>query len=305
MQQRQQHHPAQPAAAHARTDACPLRPFRCCQVRPLNDRERDAGFRNCISFDEQTKQVVLMVSLQHCATEMQQQCWRGRAAHPTTGSLHTPRTLLPVASLTTPMQCCPACSCTAETQQRTQAHPLHPACMHSQPARPRPAANLFPCICPTHSHALQAVDKNTLMQLRGNSAKGYAFDRRYGPEHNSDSIYDECVTHMVDNLFKASCTATATAATAVTAACSSTLKGVGSCFVPVHVLCAVVALRSPGQSRHSSMQLVLTGSHVSLWLCMRVMSIHAGLQCDRAGLRSDRVRQDPHHVWRHRHPRHP
>jgi len=40
------------------------------------------------------------------------------------------------------------------------------------------------------------------MQLRGSSAKGYAFDRRYGPEHTSDNIYDECVTHMVDNLFK-------------------------------------------------------------------------------------------------------
>lgn len=33
------------------------------QVRPLNDRERDSGFRNCINFDEATKQVVLMVSV--------------------------------------------------------------------------------------------------------------------------------------------------------------------------------------------------------------------------------------------------
>jgi hypothetical protein len=32
------------------------------QVRPLNDRERDSGYRNCVTFDEQTKQVVLMVS---------------------------------------------------------------------------------------------------------------------------------------------------------------------------------------------------------------------------------------------------
>jgi hypothetical protein len=40
------------------------------------------------------------------------------------------------------------------------------------------------------------------MQLRGNAAKGYAFDRRYGPEHNSDNIYEECVRPMVDNLFK-------------------------------------------------------------------------------------------------------
>lgn len=33
------------------------------QVRPLNSRERDEGFRSCLSFDEDTKQVVLSVSL--------------------------------------------------------------------------------------------------------------------------------------------------------------------------------------------------------------------------------------------------
>eukprot|EP00878_Enallax_costatus_P039836 GHUV01045758.1.p1 GENE.GHUV01045758.1~~GHUV01045758.1.p1 ORF type:complete len:206 (+),score=60.09 GHUV01045758.1:119-736(+) len=49
---------------------------------------------------------------------------------------------------------------------------------------------------------MQAVDKSTLMQLRGQTAKGYAFDRRYGPEHTSDNIFDDCVTHLVDNLFK-------------------------------------------------------------------------------------------------------
>lgn len=52
---------------------------------------------------------------------------------------------------------------------------------------------------------LQAVDRNTLLQLRGQTAKGYAFDRRYGPEHTSDNIYDDCVSHLVDNLFKVSC----------------------------------------------------------------------------------------------------
>jgi hypothetical protein len=52
--------------------------------------------------------------------------------------------------------------------------------------------------------SVQAVDKSTLMQLRGNSAKGYAFDRRYGAEHNSDNIYDDCVKQLVDNLFKVS-----------------------------------------------------------------------------------------------------
>jgi hypothetical protein len=33
------------------------------QVRPLNDRERNEGFRNCISLDEATRQVVLAVSV--------------------------------------------------------------------------------------------------------------------------------------------------------------------------------------------------------------------------------------------------
>lgn len=55
------------------------------------------------------------------------------------------------------------------------------------------------------SCARQAVDKVTLLQLRGSSAKGYAFDRRYGPENTSDNIYDDCVTHLVDNLFKVCC----------------------------------------------------------------------------------------------------
>ncbi|KAF6261928.1 P-loop containing nucleoside triphosphate hydrolase protein [Scenedesmus sp. NREL 46B-D3] len=79
----------------------------CVRARPLNDRERDGGFRNCISFDEATQQVVL-----------------------------------------------------------------------------------------------SAVDRNTLVQLRGQTAKGYAFDRRFSPEHTSDNIYDDCVCHLVDNLFK-------------------------------------------------------------------------------------------------------
>eukprot|EP00879_Flechtneria_rotunda_P021695 GHRR01022875.1.p1 GENE.GHRR01022875.1~~GHRR01022875.1.p1 ORF type:complete len:1033 (+),score=433.02 GHRR01022875.1:114-3212(+) len=79
----------------------------CVRVRPLNDRERDAGYRNCISFDEATRQVVL-----------------------------------------------------------------------------------------------EAVDRTTLAHLRGQGAKGYAFDRRYGPEHISDNIYADCVSQLVDNLFK-------------------------------------------------------------------------------------------------------
>ena len=42
------------------------------------------------------------------------------------------------------------------------------------------------------------------MQLRGRAAMGYAFDRRYGSEHSSDSIYNDCVANLVEHLFKVS-----------------------------------------------------------------------------------------------------
>ncbi|GIL52093.1 hypothetical protein Vafri_8067 [Volvox africanus] len=79
----------------------------CVRVRPLNPRERDEGLRACVSFDEETKQVVL-----------------------------------------------------------------------------------------------SAVDKNTLLQLRGATAKGYAFDRRYGQDITSDAIYEDCVAQLVEAVFK-------------------------------------------------------------------------------------------------------
>ncbi|PNH03015.1 Kinesin-like protein KIF27, partial [Tetrabaena socialis] len=43
---------------------------------------------------------------------------------------------------------------------------------------------------------VRAVDKNTLLQLRGATAKGYAFDRRYGQDVTSDAIYDDCVASL-------------------------------------------------------------------------------------------------------------
>lgn len=52
------------------------------------------------------------------------------------------------------------------------------------------------CVC------LQAVHKATLVQLRGQTAKGYGFDRFYSPEQTSDRIYDDAVAPLVDNLFK-------------------------------------------------------------------------------------------------------
>jgi hypothetical protein len=72
----------------------------------------------------------------------------------------------------------------------------HQACHMLCPPPPAPAPLLS---CP------QAVDKATLVQLRGRTAIGYAFDRRYGPDHTSDSIYDDCVASLVENLFKVRC----------------------------------------------------------------------------------------------------
>lgn len=49
---------------------------------------------------------------------------------------------------------------------------------------------------------MMAVDKTSLFQLRGSTAKGYAFDRRYSPDDSSDKIYDECVANLVEGCFK-------------------------------------------------------------------------------------------------------
>lgn len=60
-----------------------------------------------------------------------------------------------------------------------------------------------------HLAAMQAVDKNTLLQLRGATAKGYAFDRRYAQDAISDNIYEDCVGQLVENCFKVGCLNTA------------------------------------------------------------------------------------------------
>lgn len=51
------------------------------------------------------------------------------------------------------------------------------------------------------------MDKNTLLQLRGATAKGYAFDRRYAQDVTSDAIYDDCVAQLVEAVFKVRCSA--------------------------------------------------------------------------------------------------
>lgn len=53
------------------------------------------------------------------------------------------------------------------------------------------------CLC-----GLQAVDKNTLLQLKGAAARGYAFDRRYGMDDTSNQIFKDCVEGLVNNVFK-------------------------------------------------------------------------------------------------------
>eukprot|EP00955_Chlamydomonas_euryale_P080699 363455-Chlamydomonas_euryale.AAC.5 len=53
----------------------------------------------------------------------------------------------------------------------------------------------------THAR-MQAVDKNTLVQLHGQAAKGYAFDRRYGQAASSDEIYDDVINDLVNQVFR-------------------------------------------------------------------------------------------------------
>lgn len=48
----------------------------------------------------------------------------------------------------------------------------------------------------------QAVDRSTLLQLRGTAAKGYAFDKRFGQDDNSDNIYEGCIKQLVESCFK-------------------------------------------------------------------------------------------------------
>lgn len=50
--------------------------------------------------------------------------------------------------------------------------------------------------------ASQAVDKNTLLQLKGASARGFAFDRHYGMDDTSDKIFADVVEDLVDNIFR-------------------------------------------------------------------------------------------------------
>jgi hypothetical protein len=57
---------------------------------------------------------------------------------------------------------------------------------------------------PCDAAALQAVDRHTLKQLRGSTAKGYAFDKVYSADETSDGIYDETVASLVENCFKVS-----------------------------------------------------------------------------------------------------
>mmetsp|Transcript_2102 Transcript_2102/g.5351 ORF Transcript_2102/g.5351 Transcript_2102/m.5351 type:complete len:931 (+) Transcript_2102:94-2886(+) len=79
-------------------------------------------------------------------------------------------------------------------------------CVRARPLNPRERNEGHrECVSfdePTKQVVVTAVDKNTLLQLRGKTALGYAFDRRYGPECTSDSIYDDRVHALVESCFK-------------------------------------------------------------------------------------------------------
>ncbi|KAI8464145.1 MAG: P-loop containing nucleoside triphosphate hydrolase protein [Monoraphidium minutum] len=79
-------------------------------------------------------------------------------------------------------------------------------CVRVRPLNPRERdEGLRSCVAfdePTRQVVLQAVDKDTLMQLRGCTAKGFAFDRRFGVDSSADDIYDSCVAGLVENLFR-------------------------------------------------------------------------------------------------------
>ncbi|MEW5301559.1 MAG: hypothetical protein WDW36_004412 [Sanguina aurantia] len=55
---------------------------------------------------------------------------------------------------------------------------------------------------PSKQVVLTAVDRSTLLQLRGTAAKGYAFDKRFGQDDNSDNIYEGCIKQLVESCFK-------------------------------------------------------------------------------------------------------
>jgi pyruvate-formate lyase len=50
---------------------------------------------------------------------------------------------------------------------------------------------------------VQAVDRDTLLQLRGAAARGFAFDKYYGMDDTSDKIFTDVVENLVDSIFKA------------------------------------------------------------------------------------------------------
>jgi hypothetical protein len=54
----------------------------------------------------------------------------------------------------------------------------------------------------TNKYVVQAVDRNTLLQLKGAAARGFAFDQYYGMDDTSDNIYEDLIKNLVDNIFK-------------------------------------------------------------------------------------------------------
>jgi hypothetical protein len=208
------------------------------QVRPLNKKELDEGARNCVQFDDASKQVVMSVSTSRLAPSHNSQRQHNQPV--SCGRGHPPSKQQEAAAMNSQpgMFIAAAAVCAQNHKQAgfctsTGGHSLaQRACCSSTRQHLAQASTVkhlitgnrpaTACICITtmpvtrstpfphqpsrtprsSCPSLQAVDKATLVQLRGRTAIGYAFDRRYGPDHTSDSIYDDCVASLVDNLFK-------------------------------------------------------------------------------------------------------
>lgn len=141
------------------------------QVRPLNQRELNEGHRVCTHFDDETGQVALTVtprSSDHRPT------FHRHLLAPVFMTVYGTIVWLGIA----------------EVDRWASAAYLRPMFNTSNILQ-------HVAVC------LQAVDRNTLLQLKGATARGYAFDRRYGMDDTSDKIFSECVEALVNNVFKA------------------------------------------------------------------------------------------------------
>jgi len=150
-----------------------------------------------------------------------------------------------------------------------------------------------------------AVNRNTLMQLKGAPARGFAFDRFYSIDQTSEDVYADCVSPLVEACFKAraadggGCSSSMPAGSHM---CRQALSGGRATPTPsrqplrrrLMSLPPSLAMHHPGTRGHSrarSAAVLPAGSPFVGPGC-------AGFPRDRAGLRTDGQRQDPVNVGR-------